>query len=162
MAWTITAATQREHGGLLANLLSLYVHDMSSYFTSIAVLPEGRFQHDYPWDDPGKEPYLMFEDNLPAGFALLAKGSVVDGEPDVWDIEEFFVLRGVRRRGGGMWLARTIWRQHPGTWDVRIGQANAPALAFWPTAIRAHIGACSEGVVKEVHGSPMMWYRFNC
>jgi len=56
MAWTITSATQTEHGGLLANLLSLYLHDLSSYFAGIAVLPEGRFRYDYPWEDPANEP----------------------------------------------------------------------------------------------------------
>ena len=162
MAWTITAATQQEHGALLANLLSLYVHDLSSYFNGIVVLPEGRFQYDYPWEDPAKEPYIMFDGSLPAGFALLAQGSVIDGEEDVWDMEEFFVLRSVRRRGGGTWLARTIWRQQPGTWDVRIGQANTPAISFWPTAIKAHVGDCPEGLAKEVHGSPTIWYRFSC
>ena len=162
MAWTVTAATEQDHGSLLSNLLSLYVHDMSSYFTGIAVRPDGRFQYDYAWDDPANLPYVMFADDLPAGFALLAKGSAIDGDPEIWDIQEFFVLRSLRRRGGGTWLARTIWERHPGSWDVRIGQSNKPALSFWPTAIEAHVGDCPEGVVKEAHGSPMVCYRFKC
>jgi predicted acetyltransferase len=162
MAWTVTAATEQAHGSLLTNLLSLYVHDMSSYFTGITVLPEGRFQYDYAWDDPASKPYVMYADGLPAGFALLAKGSIIDGVADVWDIKEFFVLRALRRQGAGTWLAQTIWNRHPGTWDVRVGQTNTPALSFWPTAIRGHVGECQDGVVKEIHGSPMIWYRFNC
>jgi predicted acetyltransferase len=162
MTWTVTPAREREHGSLLSNLLSLYVHDLSSYFGGIAVQPDGRFQYDYAWEDPVNKPYLMFADGLPAGFALLAMGSVIDGNADVWDVKEFFVLRGLRRQGGGTWLAQTIWNQLPGTWDVRIGPMNTPALSFWPTTIRAHVGDCPDGVVKEVHGSPTVWYRFNC
>jgi len=158
---TITAATEREHGALLSNLFNLYLHDMAPYFAGIDIGPDGRYQYDYAWEDSLNVPYLMFADGLPAGFALLRRGSVIDDDPDVWDMSEFFVLRSQRRHGTGAWLARAAWSQHPGIWDIRIGAANSPALAFWPAAIRAHIGDCPAGVMHEEGGSRMLWYRFD-
>ena len=114
MAWTVTAARERDHGSLLSNLLSLYVHDMSSYFAGITVQPEGRFQYDYAWEDPANKPYVMFADGLPAGFALLAMGSIIDGDADVWDVKEFFVLRGLAPTG--RWYLASAGNLEPTSW----------------------------------------------
>ncbi|MEO6419837.1 MAG: GNAT family N-acetyltransferase, partial [Polyangiaceae bacterium] len=69
------------------------------------------------------------------GFALVHRGSRLSGAEDVWDMAEFFVLRKHRRTGIGSEVARQIFREHEGKWEVRQRRANAAATAFWRKAI---------------------------
>ncbi|HEU0053606.1 MAG TPA: GNAT family N-acetyltransferase [Longimicrobium sp.] len=127
----VTSASPDEEA-LLANLLELYSHDMSE-FLDVTIGADGRF--GYPplplyWREEGRHPFLLKVDGAVAGFALVARGSRAFGDPNVWDMSEFFVLRGYRRRGIGAAAAREVWRRITGKWDVRVLDAN-PALAFW-------------------------------
>jgi predicted acetyltransferase len=75
-----------------------------------------------------------------AGFVLVQRGSQVSGDMDVWDMAEFFVLRGYRRRRVGASAAREAWRRLPGRWEVRVINANRPAVDFWRRVISEHVG----------------------
>jgi predicted acetyltransferase len=126
----------------LANLLELYVHEFSD-FLSIDIGPDGRF--GYPslsryWSDLGKRPFLVKVSGSLAGFVLVQQGSQVSGSDSVWDIAEFFVLRGYRRRGIGSAVARTVWMRFPGSWEVRVLRANRAAYVFWERAIAPFAG----------------------
>ncbi len=121
---------------LLANLLSLYAHDVSEFF-DVRIGTDGRF--GYPslplyWREEGRHPFLLKVDGDVAGFVLVARGSRVSGDANVWDMAEFFVLRGNRKRGIGAAAAREVWRRFAGRWEVRVLATNHPALAFWRAA----------------------------
>lgn len=129
---------------LLANLLELYIHDMSAVFPGLEVGPEGRF--GYPrlqqyWNDPTRRfPFLLRCDGRVAGFALVQRGSPVTEDPETLDMTEFFVLRQYRRRGIGARAATLMWKRLPGSWTVRVLEKNTHALAFWREAISAFLG----------------------
>jgi predicted acetyltransferase len=63
------------------------------------------------------------------------KGSEISGNETVWDVAEFFVLRGYRRRGIGTQIANEVSRRFSGPWEVRVMQSNVPARDFWAHAI---------------------------
>jgi predicted acetyltransferase len=131
---------------VLANLLELYAHDFSE-LAGPRLGEDGRF--GYPelplyWRDEGRFPFLVWVDGRLAGFALVRKGSRISGDPGVWDVAEFFVARGYRKRGVGAAAAHEIWRRFPGTWEVRVMERNTAARAFWRAAISAFTSSGAE------------------
>ena len=133
----VRAAAEQEP--VLANLLELYAHDFSEII-DLQLHPDGRF--GYPrlaeyWVEDGRFPFLVKVDGHLAGFVLVSKGSPITGDPRVWDMAEFFVVRGHRKRGIGAAVAHETWRRFPGAWEVRVIEGNQPALAFWRSTIAA-------------------------
>ena len=81
---------------ILANLLELYVHDFSE-FRSLEIGDDGRF--GYPslplyWSDPDRHPFLVQVDGKLAGLVFVKRASGMLGADSVWDMAEFFVIRG--------------------------------------------------------------------
>ena len=108
-------AAQPGQQPILANLLELYAHDFSE-FHPLDLQEDGRY--GYPclalyWSEPHRRPFLVRVDGKWAGFALVQKGSEVSGSDAVWDMTEFFVVRGCRRHGIGTQVAHEVWKQLP-------------------------------------------------
>lgn len=136
----------REQEPVLANLLQLYVYDFSE-FTDLAIGLDGHFHYPWLsmyWEEETRFPFLVKVDGHLAGFVLVSKGSVISGDPQVWDMSEFFVMRRYRRRGIGAAIAQEIWRRFPGAWEVRVLETNTTAVAFWEAAINAFTGSSVE------------------
>jgi predicted acetyltransferase len=126
-----------EEKAVVANLLELYCHDFSEW-ADVQIQPDGRFGYkhlDLYWTEPGRHPFLIHADGSLAGFVLVQKT-----QDSIWDMAEFFVLRGYRRRSVGTAAVRLAFRHLPGKWQVRVMDANQNALTFWESAIRS-IGA---------------------
>src|SRR5262245_57385619 len=131
---------------ILANLLTLYLHDWSELFGHVPG-PDGRFVYDrlpLYFGDPDRTAFLIRSDEHLAGFALVTRGSVVSGSRDVVDMSEFFVVRGLRRRGVGAAAASAVFRAFPGSWEVRALERNAGAAEFWDRTIRRHTAGSYE------------------
>ena len=127
---------------VLANLLELYIHDFSSFF-DLKLGADGRFGYSrlpLYWTEPGRHPFLIRVDGQLAGFALVRRGSEISDDENVWDLAEFFIARGFRRRGTGRRAAHLLWRRFPGQWEIRVYDQNQPAHAFWIRAITAFLG----------------------
>lgn len=133
--------------GLLANLLELYIHDLSEVFP-VELKPDGRF--GYPklpqyFSEPARRfPFLVKRDGKVAGFAFAVRGSPVVADPEVFDVAEFFVMRAHRRGGTGRHAAFALWDRFPGKWTVRVSQGNRTALPFWDRVV----GEYTEGAVE--------------
>jgi predicted acetyltransferase len=131
----IPALPQQEP--VLANLLELYAHDFSE-FHPLDLGEDGRFGYSalkLYWSERDHYPFLIRMDGKLAGFVLVKKN---DGQ--VWDIAEFFVVRGCRRNGIGTRAAHQVWRRFPGRWEVRVMDANVTARHFWARAIATFSG----------------------
>ena len=125
-------AAAPEQAPILANLLELYAHDFSE-FHDIDLGADGRFGYRHLglyWSEPDRHAFLVRVNGMLAGFVLVKRGSEVSGNETVWDMAEFFVIRGYRRRGVGTQVAHEVWRQFPGTWEVRVMQSNSFGLPF--------------------------------
>lgn len=127
-------ATERD-ATLLSNLLELYIHDMSVAFPQVALGPDGRF--GYPpleryWKEPATRfAYLIKAHANVVGFALVTRSSSTHELQNMSDVAEFFVLRQHRRSGIGRQAAFLLWDAFPGSWTVRVVDANPGAAAFW-------------------------------
>ncbi|MCI0336653.1 MAG: GNAT family N-acetyltransferase [Acidobacteria bacterium] len=150
-----------EQEPILANLLELYSHDFSEFY-DIELGADGRFGYKYLplyWEEPDRHPFLVKIDGNLAGFVLVKRGSEVSGNEDIWDVSEFFIVRGYRRRGIGMKVAHEVWRRFPGRWEVRVMQSNHSAMEFWERAITMFIGEMIPSVRVEKDGE--CWHLFS-
>jgi len=150
-----------EQEPILANLLELYGHDFSE-FHDIDLGPDGRFGYKclpLYWSEPERHPFLVRIDGKLAGFAFVKRGSEVSGNETVWDMAEFFVIRGYRRRGFGTQVTHELWKRFPGEWEIRVMQSNVPAYHFWARAISRFTGEAVAPVAFEKGGE--YWELFS-
>ncbi len=150
-----------EQEPILANLLELYAHDFSE-FRDLELGSDGRFGYSclpLYWSEPGRHPFLVWVEGKLAGLILVKRGSEVSGHETVWDVAEFFVLRGYRRRGIGTEIAHEVWRRFPGLWEVRVMETNVSALDFWAHAISILTGEAIQPVRVEKDGK--WWALFS-
>jgi predicted acetyltransferase len=158
---TLDAATP-DDAALIANLMELYIHDLSAVFTDVALGPDGRFGYSklpLYWSEPERRfPFLIRCDARIAGFVLVTRGSPASDDPDTLDIAEFFVLRRYRRSRVGHRAARLLWNHLPGRWTVRVTEANTVAVAFWHEVIDAAVG--SRATCRTIDGRPAPWRTY--
>lgn len=148
---------------LIANLLELYVHDVSDVFTEVALGADGRFGYPklplYFSEPERRSAFVTRSDGRVAGFVLATRGSPAATDPDVCDVAEFFVLKRYRRGGVGEAAAFALFRRMPGKWTVRVAEQNTPALAFWSrTVAKFTHGAAVE---QTLPGEPRAWRVFS-
>jgi predicted acetyltransferase len=159
---SLHVATESD-AAVLGNLLELYVHDMSEAFPSVEVGADGRFgYHQLPkyWSEPERRfAFLIQCRGKLAGFVLATRGSPVSDDPDVLDIAEFFVLRGLRRSGVGARAAGLLWNRLPGRWTVRVSEGNAGAVPFWARVIAEYAGG--QATLEQRPGKANAWRIFS-
>jgi len=151
-----------EQAPILANLLELYAHDFSE-FHAIDLGADGRFGYRHLplyWREPDRHPFLIRVNGRLAGFVLVKRGSEISGNETVWDIAEFFVIRGYRRRGIGSQVAHEVWRRLPGAWEVRVMQSNTSAYHFWARAISTFTAEAISPVCVEKNGERWTLFSF--
>jgi predicted acetyltransferase len=132
----LSSATVDDHPAL-SNLYQLYIHDFTD-FVDRELGDDGRFSYNpFPpyWSEPSRFPFLVRVVASWLDLLLVKKGSDFSGDAEVWDMADFFVVRGARGHGVGYQVAEEIWRRFPGPWGVRVMLTNASAIAFWTTAV---------------------------
>jgi predicted acetyltransferase len=159
---TLDVAASRD-AALLGNLLELYIHDLSEAFPLIELGADGRFGYDelpLYWSEPERRfPFLIRYGTRVVGFVLATRGSPASDDPDVFDVAEFFVVRGHRRSGLARRTAFLLWDRLPGRWIVRVSEGNTGALPFWARVIAEY----TRGAAREFRrpGSPNAWRVFS-
>src|ERR1041385_7994093 len=148
---------------VLANLLELYAHDFSEFY-DVELGEDGRF--GYPslplyWSEPGRHPFLIRVHGKLAGFALIKRGQGVLNNEDVWDMAEFFIVRGRRRQSVGVTAAHELWSRFPGVWEVRVMEANRSAVPFWERAVSSFIRGSVQPTRIQKAGKQWHVFRFN-
>ena len=129
----------RESASILHNLFELYVYDFSEHMP-LQLRDSGRFEitpAEEWWTRDDHFAFLIRWRGTLAGFALARRGSRVTSAPDVMDVAEFFVLRGLRRQGIGSSAAHALFHTFPGAWEIRVRRTNVAALGFWSRAARS-------------------------
>ena len=158
----LTAATHTDRERI-ENLMELYSHDFSEIL-GLTPREDGRF--GYPdleryWNEPGRFPFIIRADRQLAGFALVQRGSRISGDPDVYDVAEFFVVRGLRRHGVGSAAAVRVFESFPGTWEIRVMEQNVGAAVFWERTISALThGAFESCAWRSERGRNFRVFRF--
>ena len=146
----------------LENLIELYLLDFSEI---LGFTPGENGRFGYPlapyWSEPGRFPFLIRADGQLAGFALVSSGSQVSGDPAVFDVAEFFVVRGLRRHGVGLAAALRVFASFAGTWEVRVMERNTGAQVFWERAVSASTKGSFESFAwQSERGTSFRVYRF--
>jgi predicted acetyltransferase len=147
---------------ILADLLQPYAREFSE-FHPIALSADGRFVYrDLPkyWLDPGKHPFLIKIEAHTAGFVLVQQTHSIPGGHLVWEIAEFFVLPKYRRRGIGTQVAHRVWKRFPGTWQVRVLEANDAAVHFWDQSILQFTGNHPQSSALDRDGERWQVFSF--
>jgi predicted acetyltransferase len=150
-----------EQEPILANLLELYAHDFSE-FVDLKLGADGRFGYAHLplyWKESNRYPFLITADGRPAGFVFVRRGSEISGDADVWDVAEFFIVRGCRRLGLGTKAAQEIWKKFTGDWEVRVMERNQQATSFWARAIKEFLGKTIEPIPVTRGGQ--VWHVFS-
>ena len=149
------APVTADERALLERLVQLYAYDWSE------ILPahlggDGIFDGlplDAYFADPARHALVARVEGRLAGFALVDEGSRLTEDLAVFDMAEFFVMRGLRRRGVGRAVAFAVFDRFPGRWEVRQRDENAAATAFW----RRVIGGYTAGRYEEVRWDGPEW-----
>lgn len=152
----------RDRAPALGNLFELYVHDFSEH-VPIQIKPSGRFEitpGDEWWTRDDHFAYFIGLRGELAGFALLRARSRVTDTPGVMDVAEFFVLRGIRRRGVGRLAAHALFRAFPGPWEVRVRRTNVAAMQFWSRAVESWVAQPARSSPLSVEGHDWDVLRF--
>jgi len=160
-AHTELVPATEEQEPILANLLELYAHDFSE-FHKLELGANGRFGYNHLplyWQEPNRYPFLVRVAGQLAGLVLVRGISQTDSCENVWDMAEFFILRGYRKRGIGTNAAHQVWRRFPGLWRVRVMEANRSAHPFWEHSIAVFAGESIPSVRVEKDGTA--WHVFS-
>jgi len=147
-----------EQKGLIANLMQLYLHDLSE-FEVLDFDSQGRFRideyFDSYWMKPTRFPYVFFDGNTVVGFAFVRQVG-----PGAWSMAEFSILRAYRRRGIGKSVAHQIFSMHPGIWHVAQLQSNIPAQGFWRDVIHNYTNGKFDDAWSDVSPrGPMIRFK---
>lgn len=132
----ITPASVNERP-ILRQLMELYQYDFSE-FDNADLGPTGLYDYpylDHYWVEPERTPFLVRVEGNLAGFVLVARYNYLTGLKDTWVIAEFFIMRKYRRKGIGEYVARFIFTQFPGAWQVGEIFENTVAISFWHSII---------------------------
>jgi len=154
-------AASIEQEPIVAHLLELYAHDFSE-FMDLKLGSDGRFGYEplpLYWTESHRHPFLISVNGHLAGFVFVRKGSQISSDENVWDMAEFFIVRGYRRLGIGTAVAHNIWRKFPGKWEVRVIDRNRKAKEFWGDAIGRFTGETISSTPFEKDGEG--WHVFS-
>jgi predicted acetyltransferase len=101
---------------------------------------------DAYWQEKERYPYLLYDNEKTAGFALVRK----DG--DHWEMAEFYVKPLFRRRGLAAACSADICLRHTGMWKISFNKQNPPGWSLWQKlAKRLSNGAVEQGEIDSSH-----------
>ena len=117
---------------IIQNLARFYVYDRSG-FMGWGCEQDGMFEcidfKNYFTDSNCKAFVVKVEGEL-AGFVLLDKEQITDLEAD-WNMGEFFIIAKFQGKGIADYVAREIFKNHPGKWSAATMPENLKAKKFW-------------------------------
>ena len=122
-----------EKEGILKNLVSLYLHDLSEFSDDLKVNQEGKFEYEglnYYFTEKELNPFLIYCNDEISGFVLLNSGKYVPGDAQ-YSIHEIFILKSFRRKGVAASAIKKIFEIYKGKYKVEQLQDNKLAINFW-------------------------------
>jgi predicted acetyltransferase len=145
----------------LAELLDAYAREFS-LFHPVEFEEDGSFVYRHLpayWQEPGRFPFFIRIDGDLAGFAFVTRVDSPSGGEHVFDLAEFYMTPPFRRQGAGTAAVHILWKRFPAGWQVRVLQANQPAVRFWQNAVTRFTGQPAQSVSFTV--TDQAWLRFS-
>ncbi|MEM7371913.1 MAG: GNAT family N-acetyltransferase [Bacteroidota bacterium] len=137
---------ERPQKPVLRQMMEFYCYDFSEML-DLEVSEHGWYGYKYLdlyWLEEDRHPFFVKVDGNYAGFVLISKTFKILTDPDGHTIAEFFILRKYRKKGIGSEVAKRMFDQYSGSWEVSVVKKNVPALQFWEKVIQEY----SSGKVK--------------
>jgi predicted acetyltransferase len=101
---------------------------------------------DAYWREEESFPYLLYDRDKIAGFALVRKDN------DLWELAEFYVKPIYRRRSLAETCAAEIFRRHQGTWKISFNKFNRASRGLWrKLGKNISDGEITEGEIDKSH-----------
>ena len=123
----------------LSRMLELYNHDLSEFWPhDLDMHGEYGYELDRYWSEKEHFPFVVLVAGKFAGFALV-NNAVKVGTSGRW-MDQFFILKKYRRAGVGRAVARRVFAEIPGPWEVGQILVNYPAQSFWRNVIGQFTG----------------------
>lgn len=122
-----------ETKGILENLMTVYLHDLSGFADDLKVNKCGKFEYEgleLYFTKEELKPYLIYLKDDIVGFVLLNTGKYVPQDID-FSIHEFFILKGFRRRGIGAIATKKLFDSYRGKYRIDQLANNKPVINFW-------------------------------
>lgn len=126
---------KQENKYVIENLIQFYCYDLIQYskHANYQFMQNGLFENipyfDNYWLEDKRYPYLITQDQTPIGFALVH--DITLNKNADWKMAEFFIFAPYRRKGIGQHVVKTIFKQHPGLWEISVLNDNEIAKNFW-------------------------------
>lgn len=80
--------------------------------------------------------YVFYINDVPAGFAVINYGSMVEKNADVHDVGEFYITPIFRKKEFGKKFAHALFKRYSGTWEVRqLPELEKTSRYFWLSVI---------------------------
>ena len=140
-----------EEKPIIHSILQPYLKELSCFPDEHADFQDVAGVYLYPyldayWQEKERFPYLLYDDGILAGFAL------VRNDGDHWEVAEYYVKSEFRRRGLAEICASDIFSRHPGKWRIGFNKHNKASLALWKKlAGRLSAGEITEGKADSSH-----------
>jgi predicted acetyltransferase/SAM-dependent methyltransferase len=129
ISFSIKAATIEEKP-VIHVLLQPYLDELSGFPGEVIDYKDVNGIYHYPyldnfWQEDTRFPYLLYSDDVLAGFALIRKVA------NHWEMAEFYVKPLFRHIGLARKCVTEILKKHPGTWKIDFNKNNKPGQALW-------------------------------
>jgi len=150
-----------EQKSVLRNLLELYEYDFTE-FEPNDVNEHGLFEYkylDHYWTEEGRHPFLIKVNEKLAGFVLVRKVGVNEGNNNIYSIAEFFVMKKYRRQGVGKRAAVEVFDFLKGEWEVGQLERNLHAQKFWRNTIAEYTKGHYEEIRHAHWDGPMQRFK---
>ena len=136
----------------LQQMLELYQYELSDIWLQDAD-SEAKYGYDLQRHKQGERfhAHVALEESQYVGFALVAPAAVTRKEGS-W-MEQFFIIKRLRRSGAGYALAKHVLSSYPGAWEVGQMPLNLAAQAFWRNVIEK----LTSGAYVEVQVTEGWW-----
>ena len=130
---TIVRIARESEKDTLHRIDQFYLYEFSKFMPAYYKLDgDGIFQDgnylEY-WADENKFPYLIFEGDELAGFALVKQD---DGH---FNLDQIFVMLKFQGTGTANRAATEIFNSHDGTWKLHSLKTNTKSEGFWPRVV---------------------------
>ena len=89
---------------------------------------------------PDAQQFVILEDQVPVGFAILSEQSRLPGQFDGHSMLALVIIPAHRRRGYGRAAAIELFDRFPGTWEISTFGANIPGISFWRSVADSYTG----------------------
>jgi len=132
---------RQEDKVLLFNLLQKMLCEMTNYYDN-DIDGEGNFEYRYFEDyfsgaEPDRLAFLIEADKNVAGFLMVNSHSYIGQIPD-HVLAEFFILPKFRRKHTALNAVGLLFRQFPGSWEIKYHTRNLPAVRLWNHVTRPY------------------------